>query len=182
MKFILTVLTLSIINFAFGQKSTIERVWIGDSLEYMQLDGVHASFQVSGRYGDHNKKGYHLHRDTLRLQDWFHSSADNYKTLRHKDYDFIVRVRRNMLELQPINQDALWLAGNRSRILFKPIDNFYKKSFDFDSLKFTSTTCYGTCPEMTLFIKGDKVFLREDVMLLNKATMKLFYRIHFIIS
>jgi hypothetical protein len=158
LKFILTVLTLSIINFALGQKSTIERVWIGDSLEYMQFDGVHATFQFSEKYGYHNKKGYHLLRDTLRLQDWFYSSADNSKTLRHKDYDFMVRVRRNTLELQPINQDAFWLAGNRSRILFKPIDNFYKKSFDFDSLKFTSTTCYGTCPEMTIVIKGNKVF------------------------
>lgn len=160
MKLITTLITLIIVKTTLGQKQNLYQIWIGDSLEYLSLDSTHATFHFSGKYGYHDKKGYHLVGDTLRLQDWFHSSADNYKTLQHKDYDFLVKVHKNTFFLNPINKDALLLAGNRSKIRFEPIANIYKEKFDFDSLKFTSTICYGKCPEMTLIIKGKKLFFK----------------------
>lgn len=146
-----------IIKFSSGQKPNLLQAWVGDSLEYLSLDSTHATFQFSGKYGYHNKKGYHLLADTLRLQDWFHSSSDNYKTLQHKDYDFLISFKKNSILLNPINDQALSLAGNRKEIHYQQINTIYKKSFDFDSLKFTSTTCYGRCPEMTIIIKGNNV-------------------------
>ncbi|TAH08213.1 MAG: hypothetical protein EAZ13_04105 [Sphingobacteriia bacterium] len=158
MKFITTLLTLIILKVASGQRLNFYQAWIGDSLEYLKLDSTHATFQFSGNYVYHDKKGYHILGDTLRLQDWFHSSSDNYKTLQHKDYDYLISSRKNSILLKPINDNALGLAGNRKEIKYQPINSIYKKSFGFDSLKFTSTTCYGTCPEMTIIIKGKYVF------------------------
>lgn len=158
MKIITTLLSLLILNYASGQKLNFYQAWIGDSLEFLKFDSTHATFQFSGKYGYHDKKVYHLLGDTLRLQDWFHSSSDNYKTLQYRDYDYLISVRKNSILLKPINDNALSLAGNRKEIKYQPIKSVYKKSFDFDSLKFTSTTCYGTCPEMTIVIKGKDVF------------------------
>lgn len=96
--------------------------------------------------------------DTLRLQDWFSYLGDTSKTLRHKDYDFLISINTKGFSLAAINENALRLAGNRKLIRYQPIETVYKKTFYFDSLKFTSTTCYGTCPEMTILIKGKHLF------------------------
>ncbi len=158
MKIVTTLLTFLIIKFSSGQKPNLLQIWVGDNLEYLSLDSIHATFQFSGKYGYHYKKGYHILGDTLRLQDWFHSSPDNYKSLQHKDYDFLISTNKKGFFLTAINEDALRLAGNRKLIQYRPIHTVYKKTFNFDSLKFTSTTCYGRCPEMTILIKGKRLF------------------------
>lgn len=157
MKILSTFLLCLISKFSLSQKQNLLQVWIGDSLEYLSLDRIHATFQFSGKYGYHDKKGYHILGDTLRLQDWFSYLGDTTKTLRHKDYDYLISTNRNGFSLTAINENALRLAGNRKLIRYQPIQTVYKKSFKFDSLKFTSTTCYGTCPEMTILIKGKQL-------------------------
>ena len=158
MKFITALVALLLVKFSLSQKLNFKQVWVGDSLEYLSLDSTHATFQFSGKYGYGDKKGYHILSDTLRLQDWFYSSVDNYKSLQHKDYDYLITPKKKKILLQAINENALMLACNRNLITYRPIHTIYKNSFDFDSLRFTSTTCYGTCPQMTILIKGKIVF------------------------
>jgi hypothetical protein len=133
-----------------GQKLNLKQEWIGQNLEYLKLDSTHATFQFSHRFGYRDKKGYHILKDTLRLQDWFGSSQGNYKTLSHRDYDFLIKREKRSFTLIPINKAALEISGNRRKIAFVKRNTIYNKDVRLDSLHFTTTTCYGTCPEFSL--------------------------------
>jgi hypothetical protein len=63
MKFLLLLLLpIIFINQVVGQKLNIKKEWVGDSLEYLKLDGTHATFQFSNDYNYIDKKGYHLRK------------------------------------------------------------------------------------------------------------------------
>lgn len=143
---------------ATAQKPTLNQIWIGEELQYLHFDSTHVLFDFPGKYGQQDKKGYHIIGDTLRLQDWFRSSSDNYKTMQQKNYDFIIHAKSDSITLKPLNDNALSLARSNSTITYKPIQSIYKKTFEYDSLRFTATNCYGYCPEMTLVIKGHDLF------------------------
>jgi Domain of unknown function (DUF6438) len=172
MKIIPTLFTFFILNISKAQKNHLFQVWVGDSLEYLSFDSANATFQFSGKYGFHETKGYHILGDTLRLQDWFTSSKDKFKTQRHTDYDYLMRKKGKTLWLKPINNDALELAGNREAITYKPIQTIYKNNFDFDSLKFSSTLCYGECPEMNFLIKEKEFFFWGGTFAIKKGNYK----------
>lgn len=130
----------------------INKEWVSKNLDYIKLNKTHAYFQFNGHY---QEKGYHIYGDTLRMQDWYYSSNDNYKTLQHTDFDFLTKLNKDILSLTPINGDAVELS--KQAISFTPIENYYLKSFNYDLIKFTSSTCYGECPEVALEIKARKV-------------------------
>lgn len=172
MRIITTFLFCLIVKFVFGQKPTLQQIWIGDSLEYLSLDSIHATFQFSGKNSYHDRKGYHILGDTLRLQDLFSYLGETSKTLLQKNYDYLISTNKKGISLSAINEDALRLAGYRKLVQYKPIHSIYKKTFNFDSLKFTSTTCYGRCPEMTILIKGNHLFFSGGRYAIKQGNFK----------
>lgn len=142
----------------------LNKEWVSKNLDYIKLNETHIFFQINGFY---QEKGYHIYGDTLRLQDWYHSSADNFKTLQHNDFDFLINVSENKITLKPLNKSAFQIS--KQSIEFEPIENTYLKEFNYKSIRFTSTTCYGECPEMTILIEGRKVSFTGGVHAIKKG-------------
>lgn len=150
MKKLLLIIYLFIPFLAYNQTISIDSVkWISDDLGYLHFykDEVHFNFD-----GHEQFKRFKWDKDTLIMVDNYTTSADNYSK-RHIDlFKFLIQsINSKSLTLKPIGTNAYKLV-NKPVYHFKNIDYIRDPKVKYTKLTFNSSTCYGTCPELTIEI------------------------------
>ena len=155
MRSIFVFLLLLCRGFACAQQPALQRTWISDNLDFVQIDSQIVYVQVFGRYSD--EKHYHRIKDTLRLFDNYSTSKDNFTREHIKNYDFLIRrLTPTDLTLVALDSNALEISGNKKELLLRERHLNRKQGIKFEMIKFHSTTCLGDCPSESLQISNDK--------------------------
>lgn len=141
------------------QKLSVEKLWAGNNNLYFIADKDAIRFETF--YPGHGNiltaKNYLLIKDTLRIfQNDFHYN-------RSLNADFLITsAKKEEICLTPIDTNAALLTnlitgtGVKKEMRFNDISSIYTDSIRFEKIIFSSTTCYGSCPGMTLHLDSNK--------------------------
>ncbi len=189
MRFITILFILLSVSPAIGQKNLIGKVWVGENMECLRLYPEYAKFmflknndldvsRIDGCNAD--TKNYLLVDDTLRLFDEYYSSSEGIVGPILRFYTFKLLSTKDTLILKPIGDNAFNLAAKRNEVRFWPLEKALPEKFEFDSLVFSSTMCFGDCPEMTYSVKGRNVLFEggHHAVKEGKFSAKLTKRLH----
>ncbi len=120
---------------SFGQEKTLLKTWSSKDLAYLKIDLKHVYFEVYGQY--QYQKGYDIIGDTLRLNDKYTSSRDNYSKL-HTDYfDFLIKkLTPHKLILVPLNSNAKDISNGKKEFKYTDIKNVIDKKLKFNQIRY----------------------------------------------
>ncbi|MGN7782965.1 DUF6438 domain-containing protein [Niabella sp. 22666] len=139
----------------FAQPYSIQKTWVGSTLEYLRIDSQKAYFEVFGRHPEENK--YIIKKDTLRLYHEYTTSGDQFSKVHVKTYDFrIMQSSDRALQLIPVNANALELSDHKTLLSYIERSSARDTNFRFKEIRFKATTCFGTCPDMSVQITNKK--------------------------
>ena len=155
MKTHITILLTLIWGNISAQDIEIKKAWVGDDLEYIEIDDQRVNIEVFGNYPQQKK--YYLSGDTLRLYDKYTTSRDNYSKQHIKNYDFLItKLSDTNLTLIALDSNSLEISGGKKKIDYRERHLVKQPTIDFEMIRFKSTNCFGTCPSLTLQIDKEK--------------------------
>jgi len=157
MRKIFTLICFLTFSSAFCQKPTLHKLWVGDADNYMQVDTdavrVERCFNYQGkRHVMQAAYYYRIIGDTFRIiKPEFYDSSD---------HDYIIKTfTSDQLTLVPLKKEwrTLYLSDiAKEALTFRDRNKVYTDSIRFQKILFSSTTCYGICPEMSFTIDSNK--------------------------
>ncbi len=167
MRIIFLCICLMMTTSAFGQKPHLNKLWVGDSNNYLYFFdsqkevGVQMIYQntLPSTYPNFRKMNisqssykYTLIGDTLRINE--RSSNDS------SNYDYLIKaLTKDELKLVKLNANNRILSITeieKRNLTFKSQKRVYTDTIHFQKIIFSSTTCYGPCPAMTFEIDDKK--------------------------
>lgn len=155
MKTHITILLTLIWGNIYAQDVEIKKAWVGDDLEYIKIDSQRVNIEVFGNYPQ--QKRYYLSGDTLRLYDKYTTSRDNYSKQHIKNYDFLItKLTDTNLTLIALDSNSLEITGGKKKINYRERHLIKEPFLEFEMIKFSSTSCFGTCPSLSLQITKEK--------------------------
>jgi hypothetical protein len=157
MKITFTLICFLALRYSFCQTTTLQKLWVGDADNYMLVDKDIVRFEYRLNYQGKIRTiqaayQYKIIADTFRIiqPDSFNSS----------DHDYLIKAQtEDQITLVPVKKYA---ATNymsfpvREIYTFQNRNNIYTDSILFEKIVFSSTTCYGNCPEMAFTIDSNR--------------------------
>lgn len=142
---------------AICQKPTLNKLWVGDADNYLQVDKdavrIERCFNYQGkRHIMQAAYHYKIIGDTFRIikPEYYDSS----------NHDYIIKdFTADLLTLIPLNKywRTLYVSDTpKETLTFRDRNKVYTDSIKFQKIHFSSTTCYGFCPELSFEIDSSK--------------------------
>jgi hypothetical protein len=129
------IIQLLVANLTMGQSSLFKK-WIGEQNETLILTSKHAT------YSYFDAKYQMLQHDSLLI------FKDHEDTIRYR----VIHLTSDSLTVTPIGKRTLKLTSSRETYRFHAAPLFDKKTFVFQKIYFSGTSCYGDCPDMKVDI------------------------------
>lgn len=133
-----------------GQKALLMKEWVGQQLEWMKVNDSVAMIDNNGLFAD----SYHYtvnNQNEINLIEYYWTYND---TIRHENnYQYhITKLTDDTLILKPLSAKAKKLFDDQDSILFINRSIINAPDFKFEKLIFSSSACFGTCPDMKMEI------------------------------
>lgn len=143
-----TVLLFSLIT-CFGQDSLLNNMWVDSYGNLFKIDDKQI-INDGPKYSQSTYK-YKISDSTLLMKQVTNWNDPRYKELKFR----IKKLSNDSLVLNPLNRAAFTFSNNQP-IELVDLQFIKDDSFVFEKLYFSSSTCYGKCPALTIVIESNR--------------------------
>lgn len=155
-KTVLFTLIMLIWTTSYGQFDKLKGIWISSANDAMEINDtinkyVYCALSTS-EYCNSNLKP-HLIGDTLSFRQGFYLRGE----LLYSKYDLvIIEQTDSTLLVKPSSKLSKQFFKNRQSIQFIKQEYNVDKTISFEKIKYHTTTCYGSCPKISLEIDAEQ--------------------------
>lgn len=175
MKTLITLFFLVTINISFSQIEKLKGNWVSEHNEFISIkDTLTSENHVTNRLLRNENFYLSLKDETISFQSRYFYSNNLEKMYTNKYNLKILTLNDSTLVVKPSSKNAISFFETEKPIKFVKQNYIKYNDFKFEKIIFHASTCFGTCPEISLEINANREikinsvffkteFLKDDV-------------------